>query len=106
MTPLEVYESKTAACDREETPEMRRGTLLEPVVRQMYADQTGRQVVVPENMIQSRVGTPSSLANLDGIIVPEQDRLLECKTARDKGDWGEPGTPRSRLNISASASTT
>ena len=43
-TRLELWLEKTGQTpDREETPEMRRGTLLEPVVKQLYADATGRR---------------------------------------------------------------
>ena len=89
-TPLEVYESKTSDTDRDETPEMRRGTLLEPVVRQMYSDQTGHTVAQPTGILSSE-SHPFMLANLDG-VVQDAPRLLECKTARDKSDWGEPGS--------------
>jgi putative phage-type endonuclease len=89
-TPLEVYENKTSDADRDETPEMRRGTLLEPVVRQMYADATGHSVAQPAGIIQSEEH-PFMLASLDG-VVQDSRRLLECKTARDKSEWGEPGS--------------
>ena len=91
MTPLEVYYNKTSDTDREETPDMRRGTLLEPVVRQMYADATGRAVTTPNKLIVSNE-YPFMLANLDGIAADHRERVLECKTARNRSEWGEPGS--------------
>lgn len=91
VTRLELYYDKIGeAPEREENDDMRRGTILEPAVRQMYADATGYQVVVPENIVHSQ-RWPFALVNLDG-LAPEAGRILECKTARDRRGWGEPGS--------------
>ena len=89
-TPLEVYLDKIGESQDIETIDMRRGRLLEPVVRQMYADETGRTVVTP-NTIITNPNLPFALANLDGIA--SGGRVLECKTARFRSGWGEPGSP-------------
>lgn len=88
-TALEVYLDKIGQGESSESPEMRRGTLLEPVVRQMYADETGRTVHTPTSMF-TNPRLPFALANLDGLASGEI--LLECKTSRLRTGWGEPGT--------------
>ena len=93
-TPLEVYLDKIGELpDSAENEDMRRGTLLEPVVRQLYADATGRKVLIPDNIIRN-VDYPWALVNLDGISIGPTgyQRGLECKTARNKAGWGEPGS--------------
>lgn len=88
-TPLQVYMEKTGqAVEQPETEAMRWGTALEPLVRQRYADETGRTVVVPGKIL---VHPDHSwmLASVDGIA---GDRVLEVKTARLPVGWGEPGT--------------
>lgn len=73
----------------DETEPMRWGTKLEPIVRQEYADQTGREIVTPTAMIR-HPSYPQLLANLDGIA--SEGRGYEGKTSRTSDGWGEPGT--------------
>lgn len=88
-TPLEVYLDKIGEGVDEETPDMRRGTLFEPVVRQMYCDATGRTVEKPGGiLVHPKIRW--MLANLDGIA--SGDRLAEFKTARTRQGWGDPGS--------------
>jgi putative phage-type endonuclease len=89
-TELQVYMEKIGeVADTEETPDMRRGTLLEPAIRQMYADETGRQVILPTKpFVNSHFRFVR--ANLDGLTT--NDIILECKTSRNRSGWGEPGT--------------
>jgi len=104
-TPLDVYQEKVQYLDGygghggEESADMRRGTLLEPVVLQLYTDETGVQVRKPDQAIVSQQ-YPFMRANLDGITLDGQTGL-EAKTARYKvppggGDrakrWGDPWT--------------
>lgn len=73
----------------EETPAMRWGKLLEPTIRQEYADTTGRSVRVPPR----RIDHPEVrfiAAHPDGVT--DDHRLLEIKTARTTEGWGMPGT--------------
>lgn len=89
-TPLEVYYDKIGEGENIETPQMRRGTLLEPVVRQMYCDATGYTVVVPDGMIRHPVHD-FAVVNLDGLVI-DLNLVWEGKTARDRRGWGEPGS--------------
>ena len=88
-TPLDVYYDKIGESENIETPEMRRGTLLEPVVRQMYCDETGYTVEVPD-LIRHPVHE-FAIVHLDGIVL-DQNCIWEGKTARDRRGWGEPGS--------------
>lgn len=88
-TPLSVWLDKTGqAGSAEETEPMRWGTLLEPVIRQEYAQRTGREIVMPGFLRHPQhefmVATP------DG--VSRDNRLIEIKTARSADGWGEPGS--------------
>jgi putative phage-type endonuclease len=94
-TPLDVYFSKVAVLEGQEpvdseTTDMRRGSLLEPVVLQMYTDATGTVVRKPEEPCVSAV-YPFVRANLDGITL---DGLIgiEAKTDRARKGWGDPWT--------------
>lgn len=88
-TPLQVYLDKTGqAPESEDNDAMRWGRYLEPVIRQAYADRTGRTVRLME-MIRHPM-RDYMIANIDGFT--DDGRLLEVKTARTAQDWGEPGT--------------
>ncbi|MFH1603174.1 MAG: lambda-exonuclease family protein [Pseudomonadota bacterium] len=89
-TPLQLYLDKTEGQDQDENTDMYRGRLLEPVVRQMYCDETGRTVIVPDQTIR-HPKHEFLLASLDG-KTPDETIIFEGKTARDKRGWGDPGT--------------
>lgn len=86
----QVYlEKRGEAPSQEDNDSMFWGRTLEPVIRQRYADVTGRTVTIPKGVIRH----PSiewMLASLDGIT--DDERVLEVKTARSAQEWGEPGT--------------
>ena len=63
------------------------GQLLEPVIRQEYANQTGRVVRVPPGTIRHAVH-PFMLAHFDGVT--DDGRIFEAKTSRTGEHWG-PG---------------
>lgn len=65
------------------------GRLLEPAVRQEYAEQTGRVVRLPEDTLQHSTHV-FMLCHPDGVT--DDGRLYEGKTARFGDNWGEPGT--------------
>lgn len=89
-SPLDVYLDKRGeAPEQDDNEAMAWGRALEPVIRQQYADRTGRSVIVPDAILQ-HPRHDFMLANLDGIA--ENQRVLEVKTARSGQDWGEPGT--------------
>lgn len=89
-TPYQVWlEKRGESVPIEETQAMLWGHLLEPVIRQQYAERTGRTVRVLGGVIRDSK-YPFMLANPDGIT--DCHRLFEAKTARTANDWGEPGT--------------
>lgn len=88
-SPLELYLDKRGELETEENEPMRWGNLLEPVVRQEYANRTGRTVVVPPGIIRHPT-VQFALMTPDGIV--DESRVLQVKTARTSDGWGEPGT--------------
>lgn len=73
-----------------ETAAMRFGNLMEPVIRDMFAQQTGFEVVNDTNLYK-HPEHEFMLANLDGVVSTsgcgDVDALLEVKTARSA--WNE-----------------
>lgn len=93
MTPLELYYRKRGELPEvTETTPMRVGKALEPIVRELYQEQTGNRVVCDQWLLVSKAH-PFMAATLDG-AVEGTSRLVELKTAhpRSSGEWGEPGT--------------
>jgi len=89
-TPLQVYQEKRGEIGGiPDNEPMLWGRVLEPVIRQQYAERTGRTVRLPEGIIRHQTH-PFMLATVDGIT--DDGRLVEVKTARTAQDWGEPGT--------------
>ena len=89
-TPLQVYMDKIGDLGpKEDTDPMFWGRTLEPVIRQRYADLTGRAVVVPDGILQ-HPEHDWMLANVDGLT--DDGRLVEVKTARTPQGWGDEGT--------------
>lgn len=91
-TPLTLYLEK-----REEIPPFegneatRWGHLLEPVVRQEYANRTGRIVRMPSDTFRHPEHS-FMLCHPDGVT--DCRRLYEGKTARYDYDWGPDGSDR------------
>jgi putative phage-type endonuclease len=65
------------------------GTLLEPVIRQEYANITGRVVRLPEGTLR-HASFPFVIAHVDGVT--DDKRVFEAKTSRTDQDWGKSGT--------------
>lgn len=65
------------------------GKLLEPAVRQEYAEQTGRVVRLPPETLVHPKHT-WVVCHPDGVT--DDGRLYEGKTARFPDGWGEPGS--------------
>lgn len=88
-TALHVYLSKRGElAPSEDNAATLWGRLLEPVVRQHYAERTGRVVTQPREMLRHPkysfvIGHPDGLT---------EGRGYEGKTARTDRGWGEPGT--------------
>lgn len=78
--------------DPEETADMKWGKLIEPVLLQVYADETGLDVATPPGLFVHEK-LPWMRTTLDGIIVPTSTRrIIEAKNMRFGEHWGEPGT--------------
>lgn len=93
-TPLQVYQEKRGEIEPQaDNDAMRWGRYLEPVVRQAYADETGHEVRVIDQLVRHPI-YEHMIANLDGIVIPEAGprRVFEAKTARTADGWGEPGS--------------
>ena len=89
-SPYELWlEKRGEAPEAEDTEPMFWGRTLEPVIRQRYANETGKVVEVPGKILV-HPKHPWMIANVDGIIPGE--RVLEVKTARTAEGWGEEGT--------------
>jgi putative phage-type endonuclease len=89
-TPLTLWLDKTgqAVESGENEQEKRWGTILEPVIKQEYAQRTGRAIFAPG--MQRHIKHHFMIANVDG--VSNDDRLVEIKTARTSEGWGEEGS--------------
>lgn len=92
-TPLTVYARVTSGkWDAETTPAMRRGTLMEPVVRAMYKADTNSELLGPQSLRHPRL--TYGRASLDDVAKRAGTRrVVEFKTdGHGGGVWGEPGT--------------
>jgi putative phage-type endonuclease len=99
-SPIDVWLEKQGKAEaKEENMAMRMGNLLEPVVAQLYAEET-RSILVEPGFLRHRdrdwhIGTPDRIAlayGFDSSLPPWWNTLIEIKTARSGRDWGEPGT--------------
>lgn len=89
-TPLQVYLDKRGeAAEIPDNEAMLWGRALEPVIRQQYAERTGRAVLMPDGILR-HPAHGFMLANLDGMT--EDRRVVEIKTARTAQNWGEAGS--------------
>jgi len=88
-TPLELFLDKREQRVTTANEAMRWGQLLEPVIRQEYAERTGRIVRMPPGTI--RHGKfKFMLAHFDGVT--DDQRIFEAKTARSSEGWGPSGS--------------
>lgn len=92
-TPLQVWaEKKGLAPETEETPAMRWGLLMEPLLSAEYERATGRRLYAPEIVYHHPVHD-FLLCSPDRLVQGER-RGVELKTASAfaAGEWGRPGT--------------
>lgn len=90
-TPYSLYQEKRGEIEpQDETWEMGRGKALEPLLRQNYADTTGRKVIALHEAMRSDRHHFMTYSP-DGLIV-EEKRLVEFKTAAYGKEWGEVGS--------------
>lgn len=82
-TPLDIYYQKIDGVRQPENQAMFAGKLLEPVVAEWYAKDSGR-TVVRDNKIRIHKDFDFLIANLDRVILPQNGEgrgILEIKTA-------------------------
>lgn len=95
-SPLELYlEKRGQGIPFDGNAATHWGTMLEPVIRQEYANRTQRVVRSSTGMLRHPT-RPYMIAHLDGLT--DDARLFEAKTARTAEGWGEPGTDQIPLN--------
>lgn len=89
-TPLRKWQEKVGLVEKEEAGwNLEKGTALEPLLRQHYANKFGRTVTQVPGVV-FRKEHPFMLASLDGYT--NDNRLVELKTYGTKIGWGEDGT--------------
>lgn len=89
-SPLELWIEKTTGEDSfTGNWHTARGTALEPLIRQHYAETTGREVKLPRHLLQHPKHA-FMLASVDGFT--DCGRLQEFKTSTTDYGWGLPGT--------------
>ena len=95
-TPYQLWQEKTGKVEEKTDPkkEMRfkLGHMLEPVIANLFMEETGYKVEVRNTMYRHRE-YDCLIANIDRYIVGQRS-VLECKTssAYAKNDWGESGS--------------
>lgn len=94
-TQVMLKREKKGELQIDETPAMRRGNVLEPVVAAEYSEHFGVKVVRHNAMLQDGI----FIGNIDRLVVPASakvaavkgdirtDKGLEIKTARDSRHW-------------------
>lgn len=88
-TPYQLWEEKTGpVIESPDSPVKKRGRLFEPIIRQIYSDETGRAVKMVPTIRSEKY--PFMFASPDGYA--DGGRYVEIKTARRRDAWGEPGT--------------
>lgn len=93
--PINLYMSKVYPDTAQaETPAMRLGKRLEPVVREMFEEETGLRVLPTPNCYEHDT-EPWMGGSFDGIVECHDGSkaILEIKTSGSDRRWGEAGTP-------------
>jgi putative phage-type endonuclease len=90
-SPIDVYLDKLGLVPDTDNDAMKWGRLLEPVIADEYARESGVTLLTPEPVVHPTV--PFLGGNPDRLIV-EKPGLLEVKTCspHQAKNWGEPGT--------------
>jgi putative phage-type endonuclease len=87
-SPMEVFLDKLGEIPPiEDNPKMKAGRIMEPVVADWFAEETGMKVMKQNSIFQHKQH-PHMLANIDRWI-PGQNAGLECKNTAEycRGDW-------------------
>ncbi len=100
QSPLDVYLDKTGQLVNDEDNErMKRGRQLEPIIAQMFAEETGLKVRRKNQLLAcAKPGLHFAQANLD-FTVQGEDAILEVKNVGERmADlWEENGVPEMYL---------
>jgi putative phage-type endonuclease len=91
-SPMDVFLSKLTDHENEPSFRMELGLMLEPVVAQLYANETGYELVKPPKLVR-HPERDWQIASLD-YWLKDRTRNVELKTtdSQNIGEWGEPGT--------------
>jgi putative phage-type endonuclease len=87
-SPMEVFLDKLGEIPPiEDNPKMKAGRIMEPVVADWFAEETGMKVMKQNSIFQHKQH-PHMLANIDRWL-PGQNAGLECKNTAEycRGDW-------------------
>lgn len=89
--PLDVAVDKITGRRRSVTPQMRLGTLLQPVLAQLFQEETGIELApAPELAVRH---PDHSWAGAHGDYVGVTSRIItEVKFSMHRSGWGEPGS--------------
>lgn len=106
-SPLAVYSRKLGLMpEKEETTAMRLGRLLQPIVRDEYCRETGRQVAGLGDytlLVSERI--PFLACTLDYVVLPDEghpaEGALEVKTtgAFNHGEWDQEPPVRAQIQL-------
>lgn len=94
-TPLEVWMQKKGLVETVETPAMRLGTRLEPVIAEMYQEVTGKRLYKSDTLYyRNRIlyATPDRLITEGTRLMPTMGLEIKTANARMAENWGEEGT--------------
>lgn len=92
-TDFDVAVAKLQGFEAAATPEMERGSFLEPALAALYAHRTGALLAETGTLVHPTMPhvlcTPDRLATLDGRTY---DLSIKAPTGRLRSMWGEPGS--------------
>lgn len=89
--PLDVYLDKLGLYHQPENQAMRMGTLLEPIIAQLYTERVGAPLILPAVPTSRHLHYPWAIASPDRIDV-DRSRIVELKTSGSTEGWGQEGT--------------
>ena len=91
--PIDIFSRIVNGTETTQTKPMRRGILLEPVIRELFRDETQLELRGPRSLRSPRHAF--ARASLDDVAVRDGEEIVvEYKSAnvRMLHEWGEPGT--------------
>lgn len=91
LGPLDVAVDKIVGRRKTATPQMRLGTLLQPVLAQMFTEETG-VAMVPAPVLAVRHPVLLWAGAHGDFVGAAVNWILEVKFASHRSGWGEPGS--------------